>query len=218
MRLGPLRGPILGPQPQHKKEQQPDADAYCPEAPGRELRLIHFPVIGEATLGDGPARVQREQQTNDDKGRQRCQDTIHRSLPSYPSQVCLRYARLAPRALDSAGNPAALNSQLGLYHVSSWFADRCCCSTIMGLITGPARNLKEKVLDFVSFRVLSLARASLPRVWNSALRPCSRQRVSRRPCLRAADGRSPCRSRRRSDSDRRTCTAAADRLALKPTP
>ena len=109
----PLRGPVLGPQPQHKKDQQPDADAYCPEAPGRELRPIHFPVIGEATLGDGPARVQREQQTNDDKSRQRCQDTIHRSpYPSYPSQVCLCHARLVPPAIDGAGSTAALRSQL----------------------------------------------------------------------------------------------------------
>ena len=121
MRLGPLRGPVLGPQPQHKKEQQPDADAYCPEAPGRELRPIHFPVIGEATLGDGPARVQREQQTNDDKGRQRCQDTIHRS-PSYLSQVSLRHVRLVPPALDSVGTPAALRSQL---EPCRWLQQHC---------------------------------------------------------------------------------------------
>ena len=82
MRLRRLRGPELGPQPQHDNEQLHRDYAYRAEAPDRQLLPVHLPEVWKAAFGDCPAWVHREQQADGGKGRHCCHHTHNGYLPS----------------------------------------------------------------------------------------------------------------------------------------
>ena len=54
MRLRRLRGPVLGPQPQHDNEQLRRDYAYRAEAPDRQLLRVQLPEVRKAAFGDLP--------------------------------------------------------------------------------------------------------------------------------------------------------------------
>ena len=86
MGLRRLRGPPLGPQPQHDDEQLCYDDTYRAEAPRRQLHQVHLPEFGEAAFGDGPAGVQREQQADGGQNRHCCHHT-HNGLLSFSGRT-----------------------------------------------------------------------------------------------------------------------------------